>query len=426
MPRIHIFIFALLALAIGATVWLTSRAAVPRFQGKDVYEWMFESKSSALENNPGLMAIGSNAVPFIAEALALDQTRYDRHRWVRSPAVQRTARRLGLGFTWTKSASEVQHSAAWSLLAFSFEAKHALPEIHRDLLRTKNGHRQLMVHCLSEMGCPPESIPVLVKAWPLTTNESYNVRHDLLHLFGLGGTNAAKLAMPIAVEALSDGNWNVRVVAAQTLGRWGQPNTLAIPPLLALLNSTNGEAAMSAASALGRMTNRCDEAVPGVRRLMASTNDYTVAVAAITLWRLGGDVTEARRTLESLLGSKRGKGGAANFLGQMGPVARDSVPALLKASQESIGAWVDMYDRAQCAKAVLRIGGESAEAYAVLEEAITTEKNGWVRGTMCREIAQLKELARPLLPALRKALNDPSRDVRHEAARALLRLQGGE
>ena len=42
----------------------------------------------------------------------------------------------------------------------------------------------------------------------------------------------------------------------------------------------------------------------------------------------------------------------------MGPLARESVPALLKASHENIGAWVEMYDRAQCAKAVLRIQGE--------------------------------------------------------------------
>ena len=59
----------------------------------------------------------------------------------------------------------------------------------------------------------------------------------------------------------------------------------------------------------------------------------------------------------------------------------------------------------------------------MLEEAITTEQNRWVRGTMCEEIAQLKELARPLLPALRKALNDPSRDVRHEALLAFEKLQ---
>jgi HEAT repeat protein len=418
----HRLVLLLIGFATGLAAWVATRAPVPSYQGKDVYHWMFESKSSALEDNPGLMAIGSNAVPFIARALALDQTRYDQYKWVRTPIFQRTARPLHLGFRWTKPASEVQNKAAWSLLAFGFEAKHALPEIHLDLLRTNNSHRQLMVNCLSEMGCPPESLPVLVEAWPLTTKESYNVRHDLLHLLGQGGTNAANLAMPIATAALNDPNQHVCIMAAQTLASWGQPAPRVIPTLLSLLNSTNDQAAMSAAMALGRITNRCDEAMPGVRRLLGSTNDFTRAVAAMTLWRLGGDAEETRQTLTSLLSSKQGKGGAASFLGQMGPAAKESVPALLKASHENIGAWVEMSARAQCAKAVLCIQGESPEAYAVLEEAITTEKNGWVRATMCGEIAQLTNLARPLIPALRKALNDPSRDVRHEATLALRQL----
>ena len=229
--------------------------------------------------------------------------------------------------------------------------------------------------------------------------------------------------MPLTVDALNDRDPPVRSGAAQALARWGRPAPQAIPSLLTLLNSTNDHLAMSAASALGRITKRCDAAIPGVRRLLDSTtNDYTRAVAAMTLWRLGGDVEEARARLEPLLSSKHGKGIAARSLGEMGPLARASVPALLKASQESIGTWVEMSDRAHCAKAVLRIQGETAESYAVLEEAITTEKNSWVRGTMCDEIAQITNLARPLLPALRKALNDPDRDVRYEAAQALQKL----
>jgi HEAT repeat protein len=421
MKRHWLAIIALIVFAALAA-WLFTRQRIPSYQGKDVYEWMFETRSSALESNPGLMAIGSNAVPFIAEALGLQRTQYDRFKWVRSPTFQRFAKRMHLGFRWTRPASEVQHSAAWALLAFGFDAKPALPQIHSDLLRTNNPDRQTLVHCLGEMGCPSECIAWLVQAWPLVTNETYVVRHDMLHLLGQGGTNAATLAMPIVIEALGDPIWDVRTMAAQTLAHWGQPAPSAITPLLALLNGTNDQTAMSAAMALGRITNRCDEALPGVRRLLNSTNDYTRGVAAITLWRLGGDAAETRRTLEGLLTSKRGKGGAASSLGQMGAVARDSVPVLLKASHENVGAWVEMYDRAQCAKAVLRIQGESAEAYSVLEEAITTEKNGWVRGTMCEEIAQMGNLARPLLPALRKALNDPSRDVRHEAALALRKL----
>ena len=423
MKRHRLSIIALIVVVTGIVTLLVTVKPVPSHQGKTVSDWMMETRSSALESNPGLMAIGSNAVPYLAEALATEPTKYDRYAWVRSPTFQKMAGRLHLDYTWTKPAEEVQRWAAWSLLAFGFEAKPALSQIHAHLLRPRNQNRQMMIHCLGEMRCPPESIPWLVKAYPLTTNESDNVRHDLLHLLGQGGTNAAKLAMPLVIEALNDRKVDVGSMAAQTLARWGQPAPQAIPSLLLLLNGTNDQASMSAASALGRITNRCDEALPGVRRLLDSTNDYTRAIAAMTLWRLGGDAEETRRTLEGLLTSQRAKGVAASFLGQMGESARASVPALLKASQESAGRWVEMYDRAQCAKAVLRIQGESPEAYAVLEEALTTENNSWVRATMADEVDQLGALARPLWPALRKAARDAKRDVRYEADLALKRQE---
>jgi HEAT repeat protein len=197
-----------------------------------------------------------------------------------------------------------------------------------------------------------------------------------------------------------------------------------MPLLLSLLASTNEYAAMSAALALGRITNRCDEAIPSLHKMLNSTNDYYRAVASMTLWRLGGNAEETRQTLEKLLTSKGGRGVAAEYLGEMGPAARASVPALLKASQQPmVGAWVDMHARAECAKAILLIQGGTTEAYAVLEESITTEKNSWVRQTMTAEIAELGPLAQPLVPVLHKALNDPKREVRHEAMLALELLE---
>jgi HEAT repeat protein len=384
---------------------------------------MFAQKSSAIESSAGFMVIGSNAVPFLAHALRIERTKYDRFAWVRSPTFQRFATRFHLGFTWRKPATEVRRSAVWSLLAFSFEARPALPDLHAELLRARDTERQTVVHCLSELGPLPESVPWLVKAFPLTANETWVVRHDLLHTLGNGGSNAARLAMPLAIASLKDPEWEVRSVAAQTLARWAQPAPAAIPELLSMLNSTNEYAAVSAARALSEITNHCAEALAGVLRLLDSTNDYARAVGAVTLWRLGGKTEETRRILEGLLRSTRAKGIAAASLGQMGWSAQASVAELLKASQEVIGTWVEMYDRAQCAKAVLRIQGESREAYAILEEAITTEKNTWVRRTMAGEIGHLGELARPLVPALRRALNDPNRDVRHDAGLALERLK---
>jgi HEAT repeat protein len=421
--RYAIGLSAVMVCAIaGALLLFIFSERVPRHQGKDVYQWMLQQNSSALESNPGLMAIGSNAVPFLARALRTDKTMYDRYAWVQKPWFQQFVKRWNLSFTWRHSAETVRRYAAWSLLAFGFESKPALPELHAELLRTTNTHRQTIVHCLSEIGPTVESIPWLVKAFPLTTKETV-VRHDLIHALGRGGTNAARLAMPLVISSLRDPHYDVRSVAAQALAQWRQPAPEAIPPLLSLLNGTNESAAMSAAMALGTITNHCDEATAGLQRLARSTNDFIRAVAAITAWRLGGDAEQARQTLEGLLASRKGRGAAADWLGELGAAAKPSVPALLSASQATLGAWVEMYDRAQCAKAVLRIQGESVEAYRVLEEAITSEKNSWIRGTVASEIGKLGAPARPLIPALRKALNDPDREVRHEAGVALERLE---
>jgi HEAT repeat protein len=123
------------------------------------------------------------------------------------------------------------------------------------------------------------------------------------------------------------------------------------------------------------------------------------------------------------LTSRKARGAAAEYLGEMSAAAKPSVPALLNAAQADLSAWVEMYDRAQCAKALLRIQGESPEAYQLLEQSITSEKNGWIRRTVASEVGKLGALGRPLIPALRKGLNDPNREVRHQAALALERLE---
>src|SRR5437762_1733252 len=101
-PR-RIILVAIVATMIASLFWLVTRSRVPSFQGKDVYTLMFEQRSSALDTSPGFMAIGSNAVPFLARALAMDKTLYDKFAWVRQPSFQKYAESHHLGFTWRKS-----------------------------------------------------------------------------------------------------------------------------------------------------------------------------------------------------------------------------------------------------------------------------------------------------------------------------------
>src|SRR5438552_1776733 len=303
----------LLLLGLIIAGFLAWTPAIPSFQGKTVYDWMLETRSSALASNPGLSAIGSNAVPYLARALAMRKTPYDRYRLIRDGRVQKVLQRLGFGLRWTKPGKEIRDRATWSLLALSFEARPALPELHAELLNPEAADRQMVIACLAEIGPVPESIPLLVRAWPLTTNEVYVIRHDLLHTLGHAGTNAFELARPLALQALADPNADVRNVGANALENWGQPAPEAVQQLVSLLSSTNCLLAAAAAGALGRVTNRAEAAIPALRVLLSSTNAYARAVAAVTCWRLGGDAEETRLILESLLRSSH-KGTAANYL----------------------------------------------------------------------------------------------------------------
>jgi hypothetical protein len=113
--------FGAVAAFVGAFMLLSPR--VPSHQGKSVYDWMLETRSSALEENPGLSAIGSNAVPYLARALEMRNTPFDRFAFVRHPRMQIAARKLGLGLRWTSPSKKVRGQASYSLLAFSFAAR---------------------------------------------------------------------------------------------------------------------------------------------------------------------------------------------------------------------------------------------------------------------------------------------------------------
>lgn len=423
-PPLQIPLIALAVAGAGVLfLGLLASSREPRFEGRSVFYWMLDNRSSDLSANPGLTAIGTNAVPYLAKALNAERTAYDKSALIRLPALQRILAGLGIRGGWTIPSADIRRAAGFSLLAFGFEARSALPQLHTALLQSNAGDRQLVINCLCEMGPLPESIPVLIQAWPLATNEDWIVRDTLLYALGSAGSNAAVQAMPLVVTALDGPIPDVGSRAAATLAAWGQPAAEAIPKLVKMIGSTNLSAATAAADALGRITNRADGTLPSIRRLLTATDEYAQAVGAITLWRLGGEPDESRLHLESLLSSKEAKGVAANFLGQMGSAARSSVPALLKASHDDTGSVIDMYDRAQCARAVLRIQGESNEAVHVLEAALEFKPNNWVRHTVAGNIGNLGPSGIPLMPALEKALNDPDRLVRHYAAVALAKLE---
>lgn len=396
---------------------------MPVYNGKDVYYWMLKTRSSSLDSNPGLKAIGTNAVPYLARALNTPPTFFDRFGWLRDPKVQAACTNLGLSFNWTHPARELRSAAAYSLVAFGFQAEPALAQLHQALTdpTLDDQTRQMVVWSLREIGPPAESLPFLLAAWPLTTNTLFwPVRHDLLLTIASMATNAPARCLPLLLSELKDLNAEMRSVAAFGLGELGPIAHEAVPTMQVLLAGTNLLAQLSAVLALGRITNGLAPVIPLLQEMERGTNARVTAAAALTLWRWGQPASESISILTNLLWQKEAKGSAASYLGEIGPAAKAVVPALLQASQQDIGAWVDQYDRARCALAVLQIDGPDDVAVRELEGALQFRQNPWVRGAVARDLSRLGKLSQPLLPALRRnAHEDSDADVRHAAAIAL-------
>lgn len=284
-PKRRIAWITIAVVTLALVAWLLPHR-LPTHEGKTVYDWMFANQSSDLQKNPGLMAIGTNAVPYLARALTMRNTPFDRYAWVRRPFSQRILKSLGFDMRWTMPSRSIRQQSVYSLVAFDYEAAPALPEILAELVSPDAADPQGIYDSINRIGMPTVSIPYLVKAWSLHTNS--HLRTELLSYLSYGGTNAATFAIPLAIEAFDIPNQDIQRAAAEALNRWGVPAPEAVPKLVSLISITNIHLAVSCAAALGRITNRADIAIPAIRKLHQRYFSHDVeAVVAATLWRLG-------------------------------------------------------------------------------------------------------------------------------------------
>lgn len=414
---------------VGLILWRAS-GRLPTYQGKDVYDWMLKTQSSSLADNPGLTAIGTNAVPYLARALAAPQTHFDRHAWVRSRWMQRL---LGsaLGYRWSHPAAEVRRAAARSLLTFQHDARPALPVLLSALTdpALDDGTRQEVLFVLGELGPPDEALTAIIRAWVTTSHSAPQsmqsvLRHDLLININRLAPRHPEQCLSVLLTELNSGDAELQGVAIWGLGSLEHTAAAAAPTLEHLIGSTNDYLRFAAAAAIGRVTDSLPAALPALQELTHGTNARCAAAAALTLWRWGEFPDNSLGVLTNLLTDKEAKGIAAGYLGSMRRDALPAVPALIAASQQDIGAWVDRYDRAKCALAVIQIAGTNEIAVKEVEAALAFQKNSWVRGAVARDLAQLGPEAAWFIPALQRNMQDDDRSARHEASKALARIQG--
>jgi HEAT repeat protein len=318
----------------------------------------------------------------------------------------------------------------------------AVPVLVRDLRVAENDSRILVsMTLLGRIGSAAKAagsalVPLL--------------KHQKLRLFAAEallriGAPEAKEALPILVEATQTGKF----VGLPFLGSVGRE---ALPIVAAALKSDQPYVRAEAAATLIQIDPANAEALALLKEFLKGGEPNASIVAARALLRRDAKDKEALFVLAERLRQRQGQSALiVESLAELGPAAREAVPALCQAV-----TWEDPRQpfnvqgtRFPALKALLRIDPEGCapvlmqllkdkdafvryRTFAALEEigpkapqlvpvivVALKDMNSYVRETAADYLALLGPAAREAIPALTEATKDPVVNVREAAAQAL-------
>ncbi len=287
-----------------------------------------------------------------------------------------------------------------SLTAATILTSGLLPEGYSDpeVLRKRFGDR-------------PATVPALVAA---LDDRDPEVRAAAAWALGaLGG--AAEPAVPGLAGSLRDEQEAVRTAAAQALGALGPRARSAAPALFAALDDPRAGVRAAAAQALARVELTA-ESVSSLSKALGNPDAYVRAFAAWSLGNLGPGAREAVPALVEALGPDDTANVVAAALARVGPAAAQAVPALLADLRGP-----DAGRRWRAARALGRIGPPAESAVAELVAALR-DPNEAVRAHAARALGRIGPGAKPAAADLQRATGDSDPGVRAEARQALERL----
>jgi hypothetical protein len=205
----------------------------------------------------------------------------------------------------------------------------------------------------------PQSVPVY-RGLPLAAyremlkRASEAERPEALRAIGSFGEDAAPAASEVA-EALSDPNDQVRSAAAWALAQIGPQGGFAVSALARSLSDPSPRVRHLAAIALKAVGPRAAPAIPQLVGALNDPSEYVRVRAADALGAMGPAASSAVRPLAERLLAKDERGlvlgSIATALGNIGPDAKDALPALEQvAKMRRLGA--------SAQEAILRIEGK--------------------------------------------------------------------
>jgi HEAT repeat protein len=207
------------------------------------------------------------------------------------------------------------------------KAKDTIPKLLILLERKEEKYQHLAIKLLGMIG--PESKVTVDKLIPFLSHGNFQLQAITARTLGKIGPGA-KNAAPQLIESLKKGNPTIRINSAVALGKIGpEIGEAGFEALLDAIQDKLHPVRAEAINALGKLGDLAKRAVPTLRPLMKKPELSVRSEVALAIWKLSGDVASTLPILIAELNEDTDPFVAAAAIGQMGPAAKDAVPALI-------------------------------------------------------------------------------------------------
>ena len=353
---------------------------------------------------------------------------------------------------------DVRLASAEALDEIGEPAKAAVPALMNALGDESNSVRRKMMSALGEMGSSARSaVPKLIELSKDKSDKTRLMAIDVLGSIGEIEGPIKNQITPVLIDALTDESDDVRREAAEELGDISATSSQAISALMRGLHDEEGEVRDEVIESLGQIGQPAlsdlkkasiygsDEmnlmivqvttriglpAVPLLNEMMKNLSDQIRYEIIDALGDIGEDNPSAVASIEPVLisvlasQSEDIRRNAIEELGDIKASSRDSIRVLSHALLDP-----NRKMRRAAAEALGEIGPSTQSTSAKLAKLLggTTTSRDEDKDVRLEAVEALGKIGTPtqvVVPALIKALNDPSSRVRRGAAKALQQNDG--
>ncbi|MBW4473547.1 MAG: HEAT repeat domain-containing protein [Stenomitos rutilans HA7619-LM2] len=223
----------------------------------------------------------------------------------------------------------VRFSAVSALGKVQAKPEITVPALVGVLRGKDDGLRREAAIALSQIGSP--AVPALTEA---LKDRNAEVRLNAALALGLIGSTA-KAAVPALIQVSQESNLAVQQQVIEALGQIGVDAQTAVPIMVQALQHPNWQIRASSAHALGEIGKSANSAIPA---LIMALNDRDAVVRQRTTFALSKVGSAAIPNLLKTLNDKsqdvKVRSESAYALGEMGAIAKISIPNLIESFQD--------------------------------------------------------------------------------------------